>query len=60
MDRRLELQSKLSLAEPLINDKTLLIVTQWNMATFAEQGYVVVLPNIAGSTGFGNDFVKSE
>ncbi|GAP92800.1 putative prolyl oligopeptidase [Rosellinia necatrix] len=29
---------------------------KWNAAAFAEQGYVVVLPNITGSTGYGQDF----
>ena len=28
----------------------------WNAAVFAEQGYVVVMPNITGSTGFGVKF----
>jgi len=27
--------------------------TRWNLAMFAEQGYVVVAPNPTGSTGFG-------
>ena len=27
--------------------------TRWNPAVFAEQGYVVVCPNITGSTGYG-------
>lgn len=27
--------------------------TRWNPAIFAEQGYVVVCPNITGSTGYG-------
>ncbi|KAL9132433.1 MAG: hypothetical protein Q9175_006391 [Cornicularia normoerica] len=31
--------------------------TRWNPAVFAEQGYVVVLPNPTGSTGFGQEFV---
>lgn len=30
--------------------------TRWNAAVFAEQGYVVVLPNPTGSTGFGQRF----
>lgn len=30
--------------------------TRWNPAIFAEQGYVVVLPNPTGSTGFGEAF----
>ena len=32
--------------------------TRWNAAVFAERGYVVVLPNPTGSTGFGQDFVN--
>lgn len=31
--------------------------TRWNAAVFAEAGYVVVLPNPTGSTGFGQAFV---
>ncbi|KAF2756786.1 alpha/beta-hydrolase [Pseudovirgaria hyperparasitica] len=30
--------------------------TRWNPAVFAEQGYVVVMPNPTGSTGYGQDF----
>lgn len=30
--------------------------TRWNPAVFAEQGYVVVCPNITGSTGYGQAF----
>ena len=30
--------------------------TRWNLAVFAEQGYVVVLPNPTGSTSFGRAF----
>ena len=30
--------------------------TRWNMAIFAEQGYVVIAPNITGSTGYGQAF----
>lgn len=33
--------------------------TRWNPAVFAEQGYIVVLPNFTGSTGFGLDFLSS-
>ncbi|KAI1280006.1 prolyl oligopeptidase [Xylaria sp. FL0933] len=33
--------------------------TKWNAAAWAEQGYVVVLPNITGSTGFGQDFATA-
>ena len=29
--------------------------TRWNPAVFAEQGYVVVAPNPAGSTGYGQE-----
>ncbi|SPN99871.1 related to secreted dipeptidyl-peptidase V precursor [Cephalotrichum gorgonifer] len=32
--------------------------TRWNAALWAEQGYVVVLPNIAGSVGYGLDFTS--
>ncbi|QSZ33781.1 hypothetical protein DSL72_005353 [Monilinia vaccinii-corymbosi] len=28
---------------------------RWNMAVFAEQGYIVVAPNFTGSTGFGQE-----
>ncbi|KAH9888156.1 prolyl oligopeptidase [Xylariomycetidae sp. FL2044] len=30
--------------------------TRWNAAVWAEQGYVVVLPNITGSLGYGLEF----
>ncbi|KAF2096610.1 dipeptidyl-peptidase-like protein V precursor [Rhizodiscina lignyota] len=30
--------------------------TRWNAAVFAEQGYVVVMPNPTGSTGYGQRF----
>lgn len=30
----------------------------WNAAAIAQQGYVVVLPNITGSTGYGLDFAR--
>ncbi|KAF2719946.1 alpha/beta-hydrolase [Polychaeton citri CBS 116435] len=33
--------------------------TRWNPAIFAEQGYVVVAPNITGSTGYGQAFVDA-
>lgn len=33
--------------------------TRWNMALFAEQGYVVVCPNPTGSTGFGQGFTDA-
>lgn len=30
--------------------------TRWNAAVFAEQGYIVVMPNPTGSTGYGQEF----
>ena len=33
--------------------------TRWNPAFFAEQGYIVLLPNITGSTGFGQAFIAA-
>lgn len=30
--------------------------TRWNPAVFAEQGYIVVAPNISGSIGYGQKF----
>ncbi|KAL2757577.1 hypothetical protein ACRALDRAFT_2039978 [Sodiomyces alcalophilus JCM 7366] len=33
--------------------------TRWNPAVFAEQGYVVVLPNPTGSTGYGQAHVDA-
>ena len=33
--------------------------TRWNPAVFAEQGYVVVMPNPTGSTGYGNAFTQA-
>lgn len=33
--------------------------TRWNPAVFAEQGYVVVLPNPTGSTGYGQLFTDA-
>ncbi|KAI1162446.1 prolyl oligopeptidase [Nemania serpens] len=33
--------------------------TEWNAAAWAEQGYVVVLPNITGSTGYGQGFATA-
>lgn len=33
--------------------------TRWNPAIFAEQGYIVVLPNPTGSTGYGQAFVDA-
>ncbi|KAF9874649.1 oligopeptidase family protein [Colletotrichum karsti] len=30
--------------------------TRWNLALWAQQGYVLIAPNIAGSTGYGVDF----
>jgi dipeptidyl aminopeptidase/acylaminoacyl peptidase len=32
--------------------------TRWNPALLAEQGYVVLMPNITGSVGFGQQFRK--
>ncbi|RYC65489.1 hypothetical protein CHU98_g708 [Xylaria longipes] len=32
---------------------------KWNAAAWAEEGYVVVLPNITGSTGYGQDFATA-
>jgi hypothetical protein len=32
--------------------------TRWNPAVWAEQGYVCVMPNVTGSTGYGLDFVE--
>lgn len=31
---------------------------RWNAAFFAEQGYIVILPNITGSTGFGQKYIE--
>lgn len=33
--------------------------TRWNPAIFAEHGYIAVLPNFAGSTGFGQEFIDA-
>ncbi|KAI0482832.1 prolyl oligopeptidase [Xylariaceae sp. FL0804] len=33
--------------------------TRWNPAVFAEQGYVVVMPNPTGSTGYGQAYVDA-
>jgi dipeptidyl aminopeptidase/acylaminoacyl peptidase len=33
--------------------------TRWNPAVFAEQGYIVIAPNISGSTGYGQAFTNS-
>lgn len=33
--------------------------TRWNPAVFAEQGYVVILPNPTGSTGYGQAFTDA-
>lgn len=33
--------------------------TKWNAAAWAEQGYVVVLPNITGSTRYGQGFATA-
>ncbi|KAI0456553.1 prolyl oligopeptidase [Xylaria acuta] len=32
---------------------------KWNAAAWAEQGYVVVLPDITGSTGYGQEFTTA-
>ncbi|KAI0555300.1 prolyl oligopeptidase [Xylaria curta] len=32
---------------------------KWNAMAWAEQGYIVVLPNITGSTGYGQDFTTA-
>lgn len=32
---------------------------RWNAAVFAEQGYIVIMPNITGSTGYGQDFTNA-
>lgn len=31
---------------------------KWNHAIWAQQGYVIICPNISGSTGFGLAFTK--
>ena len=31
---------------------------RWNAALFAEQGYIVIMPNITGSIGFGPEFME--
>lgn len=33
---------------------------QWNAPVWAEQGYIVVLPNITGSVGFGLEYTESK
>ena len=33
--------------------------TRWNPAVFSEQGYIVIAPNISGSTGYGQAFTDS-
>ena len=33
--------------------------TRWNPALFAEQGYIVILPNPTGSTGYGQPFTDA-
>ncbi|KAH8681105.1 prolyl oligopeptidase [Xylariales sp. PMI_506] len=33
--------------------------TMWNLAAWAEQGYIVVAPNITGSEGFGLEFTEA-
>ena len=31
---------------------------RWNAALFAEQGYIVIMPNITGSIGYGQKFIE--
>ena len=31
---------------------------RWNAAVFAEQGYIVIMPNVTGSTGFGQGYIE--
>jgi dipeptidyl aminopeptidase/acylaminoacyl peptidase len=33
--------------------------TRWNPAVFAEQGFIVITPNITGSTGYGQAFTDA-
>jgi dipeptidyl aminopeptidase/acylaminoacyl peptidase len=33
--------------------------TRWNPVVFAEQGYIVVAPNVSGSSGYGQAFTDS-
>jgi dipeptidyl aminopeptidase/acylaminoacyl peptidase len=33
--------------------------TRWNPTIFAEQGFIVITPNITGSTGYGQDFTDA-
>ncbi|KAI5272283.1 alpha/beta-hydrolase [Aureobasidium subglaciale] len=33
--------------------------TRWNPAVYAEQGYIVITPNITGSTGYGQAFTDA-
>lgn len=33
--------------------------TRWNPVVFAEQGYIVIAPNITGSFGYGQDFTDA-
>ena len=33
--------------------------TRWNPAVFAEQGFIVVAPNVTGSTGYGQPFTDA-
>ncbi|OLN97989.1 Dipeptidyl-peptidase 5-like protein 2 [Colletotrichum chlorophyti] len=32
--------------------------TRWNLALWAQKGYILIAPNIAGSTGFGVEFTS--
>ena len=34
-------------------------MSRWNPMIFAEAGYIVILPNITGSTGYGRDCMES-
>lgn len=31
---------------------------RWNAALFAEQGYIIIMPNITGSIGYGQQFIE--
>ncbi|KAK6436960.1 hypothetical protein LTR95_006852 [Oleoguttula sp. CCFEE 5521] len=33
--------------------------TRWNQAVFAEQGFIVIAPNVTGSTGYGQAFTDA-
>lgn len=38
---------------------TLILITRWNPALYAEQGYFVVAVNPTGSTGYGQEFTDA-